>query len=121
MIITATIEGDDEGSEVASLYRWLISDPEVRSAAGLSLEADGTQAGQMGSGLDLVQAVLSDGIGAASLVVSVASWRATRPKHIRVILRQGDKEVSVETDDADAAIELARRIMPAEVDGPGAK
>ncbi|MBR7833258.1 hypothetical protein KDL01_08275 [Actinospica durhamensis] len=110
MIITVAVENDPEGVEAASLYRWLSSDPDVGAQAGLSLTSQGVEPGRMGVGLDLVQAVISDGTGLAGLGVAVASWRGTRPKHVRVTLRCGEREVTLETDDARVAEELLQAL-----------
>jgi Effector Associated Constant Component 1 len=111
MIITAAVENDPEGTEAASLYRWLASDPDVSNYAGLSLTSHLAETGQMGVGLDLVQAIFSDGTGLASLGVAVASWRGTRPKHVRVTFKQGDKEVTLDSDDAKEIEKLLRTLL----------
>ena len=62
-------------SELQSLHRWLLEDPEARRFAGVRLEPAPPTPGTMGTGLDVLTLVLGSGFSAASLGVTIAQWR----------------------------------------------
>ncbi|WP_406279627.1 hypothetical protein [Embleya sp. NBC_00896] len=96
MLVQVSVVGD-EGIEVAALQRWLAMDPDVRGGAAMSYAEDGTT-GAMGATLDVVNVVLSNGIGLSGLLVAIAGWRRSRapiagPGGPDIVVRRGDVEV----------------------------
>ncbi|MFI6584185.1 hypothetical protein [Embleya sp. NPDC050493] len=96
MLVQVRVVGD-EGCEVASLQRWLALDPDVSGGTATSYAEDAT-VGAMGSTLDVVNVVLSNGIGLGGLVVAIAGWRRSRapmagPGGPDIVIRRGDVEV----------------------------
>lgn len=72
--------------ETTSLYRWLLSDPDLRGRARVEAGPADLPQGHMGDALDAVNVVLANSIALGSLVTSVLSWRGSRPRpsHIRL-------------------------------------
>lgn len=99
--------------ELRSLHAWLEADRaarrHVRAELGSAVPA---VPGQQGDGIDILSLVLSSGLSMASLLVTIVSWRATRPKTPTLVVRRPDG-VSVEiTGESRAEAEaLARRIL----------
>ncbi|MFF7247508.1 hypothetical protein ACFZBU_26770 [Embleya sp. NPDC008237] len=96
MLVQVRVVGD-EGCEVASLQRWLALDPDVSGGTATSYAEDAT-VGAMGTTLDVVDIVLSNGIGLGGLVVAIAGWRRSRapmagPGGPDIVIRRGDVEV----------------------------
>jgi predicted nucleic acid-binding protein len=66
--------------------------------------------GQMGEVLTAISLILGSGVSLGQLLVSIAAWRATRPRPYRVSVEFGDRTIAIETSDADEALEIARRL-----------
>ncbi|MFE2871785.1 hypothetical protein [Embleya sp. NPDC059259] len=119
MLVQVRVVGD-EGCEVASLQRWLAMDPEVRGGIATSYAEDGT-VGAMGTTLDVVDIVLSNGIGLGGLMVAIAGRRRTGapmagPGGPDIVIRRGEVEVVLPgATEAD----LARAVRALEEPEPG--
>ncbi|MCX5063829.1 hypothetical protein OOK12_44040 [Streptomyces sp. NBC_00452] len=84
------VDGSVE-DEARSLYDWLLLDHGVRRSARIELGASAQPVpGAQGAVVDLVSLILGSGFSAASLGVSVASWRSTRPQQPTVIVERAD-------------------------------
>ncbi|MEU4098710.1 hypothetical protein [Streptomyces sp. NPDC026673] len=105
MLVQVRVGGDEPEPELRGLHGWLTQEPAVRSTASVSLVERPARPGEMGGWLDAVQLVTDNGWSAASFVLSVVTWRQTRPP--RVVIRRGDLEISV-TDGSDDEV---RRIV----------
>ncbi|GAA2558280.1 hypothetical protein GCM10010423_70190 [Streptomyces levis] len=85
-----------------------MADPAARRHAQPALAASKPLApGAQGVTLDLVSLVVSSGFSAASLAVSVVSWRATRPQRPPVsVSRPGGLTITISAPSADEAQRL---------------
>jgi hypothetical protein len=101
---------DDTGAESRSLYEWLASEPEIRTTGGLAQEAEPPGEGQMGEVLTAISLIVGSGVSLGQLLVSIAAWRATRPRPYRVSVEFPDRTIAIETTDADEALAIARRL-----------
>jgi len=95
MLVQVRVGGDESEPELRGLYGWLAQEPAVRSTASVSLVERPGRPGEMGGWLDAVQLVTDNGWSAASFVLSVVTWRQTRPRPPRVVIRRGDLEISL--------------------------
>ncbi|WP_433530501.1 effector-associated constant component EACC1 [Micromonospora sp. CA-263727] len=101
--IRVEIEDDEDGAETRSLARWLTRDSSITPRAGVALDqADGVD--DMGGVIEVISLVVSSAIGLGSLVVSVASWRDSRPKPGRVRFRLPDGSLVEVVEDGEAVI-----------------
>ena len=97
--------------EIRSLYNWLSSDPEVLRGTGLSFASRDVHAsGRMGPVLDVIEAVFTDGMQLASLVVAVASWRSTRPQPSRVRIGYDGTKITIDNDDPETVQRVLRAL-----------
>lgn len=111
--VTVSVGDGVEGVEGAvSLYRWLVDEPELRGQAGVSLEAEPSEPGQMGGGLELVNVVLSNSIALGSLVTAVATWRGSRPRPPQIRLERDGVVVTLQ-DGSPEAVEQILRVWSA--------
>lgn len=70
----------------------------------------------MGGALDAVDVVLSNGIDLASLIVSIAAWRASRPRPPQITLERDGSVITLR----DSSPETVERILREWNGGPGA-
>ncbi|WP_406483579.1 hypothetical protein [Streptomyces sp. NBC_01615] len=86
------VAGGSSEDEARSLYDWLLLDRTVRRAGRLEMASSSPPPpGHQGAAiLDLVSLVLGNGISAASLGVSIATWRTTRPQQPTVTVERTD-------------------------------
>jgi hypothetical protein len=106
--------GGGAEDELRSLSRWLEADSAVRRhlqvVPGTSQPA---APGQQGDLLDLITLLVSSGFSAASLALSISSWRDSRPKPPVVIVVQAAGEQAeipdgASSEEAEAAV---RRLL----------
>ncbi|MFH8570345.1 hypothetical protein [Streptomyces sp. NPDC017993] len=115
MQVDIVMEGDSDGRALASttsltsLYRWLVQDPDVAEQADVSLGSEQAGAGEMGGTLEVINAVVANGIALGSLAIACATWRAARPTAPAVRIERDGVTVTVE----DASPETVRRIVDA--------
>ncbi|MFE6737459.1 hypothetical protein ACFVGL_02395 [Streptomyces tubercidicus] len=86
-----------------------MDEPELRGRAGVSLEAEPSEPGQMGGGLELVNVVLSNSIALGSLVTAVATWRGSRPRPPQIRLERDGVVVTLQ-DGSPEAVERILRV-----------
>jgi hypothetical protein len=102
--------GADTGAESRALYDWLAAEPEIRTGGQLTRETAEPGAGQMGEVLTAISLIVGSGVSLGQLLVSIAAWRATRPRPYRVSVELADRTIAIETTDADEALSIARRL-----------
>jgi hypothetical protein len=110
LITEVMVEGDED--ELRSLAQWLRAEPSLRSAA-VSLKQAPARPGDMGSWVEAVQLVTDNGWQAASFVLSLMTWRQTRPQQPVVTIRHGEVEVSVPCDRPEEAARIAALLQQA--------
>ncbi len=114
-LIEVSIRVDEQdGQPAGSLCRWLALDPQVRRAATVSMTPAPAEAGEMGGALDVVNVVLSNSAAFGSLLVSVSSWRNSRPRPPTTRIERGGVSITLK----DASPETVRRVVEALTDGP---
>ncbi|MEU5903531.1 hypothetical protein ABZ780_04035 [Micromonospora sp. NPDC047467] len=82
------ITADESDDELRRLGHWLRDDDDVAKSADVSLRTSG-QSGQMG-GLEIIDVVVSNAVGLASLAIAYASWRNSRRQHLSVTFTRDD-------------------------------
>ncbi|MGJ5828966.1 effector-associated constant component EACC1 [Streptomyces ossamyceticus] len=107
------IAGDAAEDEIRSLHAWLLLDRIVRRQASVEMGSSSPPvSGQQGAVLDLISLVLSNGISAASLGVSIASWRATRPQEPTITVERPDgSKVTITGSSRDEAQRLVEQLL----------
>jgi hypothetical protein len=105
--VRVEIADDADGEEARSLGRWLARDTTIGPRSGVAtVTADDTD--DMGDVLDLITLVVTSAIGLSSLVVSIASWRDSRPRGRRTRLHlDGGAVVEVGDDEEETIQALA--------------
>ncbi|MGW1811710.1 effector-associated constant component EACC1 [Streptomyces sp. NPDC002078] len=113
MQVTLRIAGDSTEDEIRSLYDWLLLDRVVRREARVEMGSSSAPVpGQQGAVLDLVSLVLSNGISAASLGVSIVSWRATRPQEPTITVERADgSKVTITGTSREEAQRLVEQLL----------
>jgi hypothetical protein len=115
MQVQVSVEGVNDRereAELRSLHSWLQSDRHTRRLAAPQLGAvDPPAPGAQGSVIDVLSLVLGSAFNAASLALSLISWRATRPQQPILTLRRPDgTTVEINTDSPDEARVLLERL-----------
>ncbi|MGI5196425.1 effector-associated constant component EACC1 [Streptomyces sp. CA-288835] len=113
MQVALRIAGDSAEDDVRSLYEWLLLDRTVRREARVEMASSSVPVpGQQGAVLDLVSLVLGSGISAASLGVSIASWRATRPREPSITVERADgRKVTITGTSQQEAQRLIEQLL----------
>ncbi|MFD9489768.1 hypothetical protein [Streptomyces sp. NPDC059991] len=92
----------DPEAELRSLLRWLHADDEVgRAVHGTLGSSRPPDPEHMGTLLDVMSLVVSGGLGAGQLALSVGQWRSARRTAPAVVMRRG--AVEIELNGADPA------------------
>lgn len=91
--VEVTVGEESRETELRSLHAWLGQDPAVRRSVALSLVEGVADPGAMGGALETLHVVTENAWSAASFVMTVVTWRQTRPRPPRVTVRRGDVEV----------------------------
>lgn len=100
---------DTAESELRSLHAWLLAEPAARRHARPVLgTARSPRAGAQGDVIDLISLAVSSGFAAASLALSIAAWRATRPGRPVVTVERPD---GVRVTISDSSPEETRRLL----------
>lgn len=98
--------GRGQEADLRSLADWLRREPSLRLAQ-VSLKQAETRPGSMGGWVEAVQMVTDNGWQAASFVLSLVTWRQTRPASPPVTIRRGDVEVILASGDPQEAARVA--------------
>ncbi|WP_078630203.1 effector-associated constant component EACC1 [Streptomyces roseochromogenus] len=109
MHIAIRIESEGQEEELRSLDGWLRQEPAVRRTATVSLHTQAAAPGSMGGLIDSLGLITSNGWSAASFALSLVTWRQTRPRPPKIIIRRGDVEISL----TEATEEEVRRLVNA--------
>lgn len=106
------LNGLQTEAELRSLHGWLQTDRQTRRLAAPHLGAvDPPVPGAQGSVIDVLSLVLGSTFSAASLAVSLLSWRATRPQHPILTIRRPDGvTVEINTSSVEEARVLLERL-----------
>ncbi|MER5553795.1 hypothetical protein ABT001_19350 [Streptomyces sp. NPDC002793] len=114
MEIVVQCSGSGAEDELRSLGRWLEADSAVRRHAQVAPgSARPAIPGLQGDLLDLITLLVSSGFSAASLAVSIASWRASRPSPPEsVIVRAAGEQIEIPGDASrEEAEAMIRRLF----------
>ncbi|MFJ1744864.1 hypothetical protein ACIOJD_01280 [Streptomyces sp. NPDC088116] len=109
MQVDIIVDGEGSDEFLTSLYRWLAQDPDVRYQARVSLSPRQTGPGEMGGALEVINAVVTNGIALGGLAVACATWRAARPAAPAVRIQRGEVTITVE----DGSPDTVNRIVEA--------
>jgi Effector Associated Constant Component 1 len=89
MLVEIGFASDGNPEELSSLFRWLARDVELGRAARVLLVPAGAPGGEMGA-LDVINVVLSQATGLASLAVAYEGWRDSRKRSSPVTMTAND-------------------------------
>jgi hypothetical protein len=104
------VDGPQQEDDLRSLHDWLRREPAVRKTARLGLRDAPAASGTMGSTLDVLELVTGNGWSAAAFIMSVVTWRSTRPRRPRVTVRRGDVEITVLEGTDEEIARLVRQL-----------
>jgi hypothetical protein len=107
--VDIVVDGESDDQSLASLYRWLVRDPDIAHHAKVSLTPGPNRAGDMGGAFEVINAVLSNGIALGGLAIACATWRASRPEAPVVRLERDGVTITVE----DGSPEMVSRVLEA--------
>ena len=106
-LIIRTVEGAG-----ADLYRWLLEDPDLPPEATVTPSGEDGAVGEMGLAFDVLNLILPNSIALGSLIVSIATFRASRRDRTgtapQISVRHADTFVAVQGDGTEAL----RRLLP---------
>jgi hypothetical protein len=111
--VKIVVQGEHDDQSLTSLYRWLAEDREVARDAAITPVATPPGRGEMGGAFEVINVVLSQAIALGGLLVSCATWRASRPRAPVVRIERDGVTVTVE----DGSPDTVRRVLAA-LDGP---
>ncbi|WP_223188536.1 MULTISPECIES: effector-associated constant component EACC1 [unclassified Streptomyces] len=105
--------------ELRSLHQWLLADPSARRCARPRLDSSRSlPPGAQGDVIDLVSLIVGSGFSAASLAVSLAGWRATRPQNPTVTLDRPDGgSITISASSPDEVRRFIEELSADAVDG----
>ncbi|MEZ0077301.1 effector-associated constant component EACC1 [Planotetraspora sp. GP83] len=103
--------GDETDQELKSLYDWLLSDPDVRHHADVSLVPKAPDRGAMGDALDLISLVIASGLQLPGLAATIAAWRQTRRERPPMTIESGDIRVVLPEGDAEIAVKIVKALQ----------
>jgi hypothetical protein len=112
-LITEVTVGGGREADLRSLEDWLRREPSLRSAV-VSLKQAPARPGSMGGWVEAVQMVTDNGWQAASFVLSLMTWRQTRPGSPQVTIRHGDIEVDVPSGSPEEVARIAALLQQAD-------
>lgn len=100
---------DDDGRVLTSLRRWLNQDPDVLRACEVTVPPNPGRPGDQGGAIDVINVVMTQGIGLANFALAYATWRRARPDAPVVKLERGGVTLTV----TDGSPETVQRIIDA--------
>ncbi|MFI0908688.1 hypothetical protein ACH4TE_35020 [Streptomyces sioyaensis] len=71
----ASIDDTEHGQDIASLWRWVIADPDLRDIS-VRREVRAQEVGRMNGSFDAIVAVTSQAIAFGNLLLAYVTWRA---------------------------------------------
>lgn len=102
--ISASQEPGKQEGALASLYRWLLRDPEL-AGVGFSVESHGNT-GDQGAAFDIINALISDGVGVGGFVISYATWRQAHRSPTTITFERDGLRVQVKDASAETLAEV---------------
>ncbi|MGW6530132.1 effector-associated constant component EACC1 [Streptomyces venezuelae] len=113
MNILVRCSSDDAEEQLRSLAAWIGADRAVRRSVEAELRSDPARTpGHQGNGIDILALVVGSGFSAASLAVSIATWRSTRPQRPTLTVERPDGAVVHISGHSDEEVErLLRRAL----------
>ncbi|MFF4231532.1 hypothetical protein [Streptomyces sp. NPDC001820] len=109
--LVISVDGAIE-EDLWSLHEWLTIDRLVRQSSAELSSAKSPPPGQQSAVVDVVSLVISSGFSAASLGVSLANWRASRPRCPAVTVERPDgMNVTISGADPEEAQRLMRQLL----------
>ncbi|MGA5369979.1 effector-associated constant component EACC1 [Streptomyces griseoincarnatus] len=113
MEITVQCNSDEAEGELRSLTQWLSADLSVRRhVQAVPGTAGPAVPGQQGDVIDIISLLISSGLSAAALGMSIASWRATRPQVPTLIVERPDGlKVEITGHSSTEVEEIIRRVL----------
>src|SRR4051812_22664993 len=94
--ITISFVGAAEDDTVDRLHEFLQLEPELRGRS--RSEAQPGRPGEMGGYADVLQVAVGSGGAITMLVASVATWLRMRRSNVRIQLRRGEVEVTLDAE-----------------------
>jgi hypothetical protein len=76
--LTVAVDGPDDSADLGDLREWIGSDDRLRRAVSSAIVMTGSRPEEMGAER-IVELVITTGVSLGSLLVSIASWRQSRP------------------------------------------
>ncbi|GAA2631211.1 hypothetical protein SMC26_22810 [Actinomadura fulvescens] len=107
MLIEIRIDWDAPEREMRSLQQWLSDERYIRRNARMTWGRQPSPPDHMGSAPEMIKLLVDTGFQVSSLVVAIASWRATRPRKATITIERDG--VKVEATDGDP--EQIERVM----------
>lgn len=98
-IIHVNMSGEAAEEELQSFYSWLKGDEDIRQHARVSLQWSPPQEGEMGSALEIIELIISNGFETANLMFAYLAWRHTRREKPKVTFKRGNIEITIASDD----------------------
>ncbi|MYY09621.1 hypothetical protein GT204_12030 [Streptomyces sp. SID4919] len=113
--------GKHTEDELRSLHAWLLSDPmSRRHARPVLTSSHEPRPGAQGEVLDVVALLVGGGFSAASLVVSILTWRGTRVQEPTVTVERRDgTNVTISGTSPQEAARIADLLTTGQEDGRG--
>ena len=106
--ISAGSEVDGGGEVLSSLFRWLEQDDQLLGHTEITLVSD-SSADAQGGVFDLINVVITDGVGLGGLALSYATWRQAHRSSAELKLERDGVTIQV----SDASAETVWRIAEA--------
>ena len=101
-MIQVSIDRDRSGGELRALYDWLQKEQMIRQHSRITLEGGKPASGEMGALFDVIQLAVNSSFQVSALIVSIASWRATRKN------KGIDVTINIDADTAEITDALRR-------------
>lgn len=113
LYVTLRIEGNCVEEDIRSLYDWLLLDRAVPREVRIEMGSSSLAVpGHQGAALDLISVVVNSGISTASLGVSIASWRTTRPQEPTITVERADgSKIVIAGTSRDEAQRLIEQLL----------
>lgn len=107
-----SVADSSDGTETASLFRWLAQDPDVRRDAKVTIVPGPARSGEMSGSLEVVNVVLSNAIAFSGLVVAVAAWIGSRRSTSGPVVRieRDGASVTISADSPEAVRDVLRAL-----------
>lgn len=106
------LEVDDEES-LRQLYMWL-RDDDIRRSVPVRLTPTAPVPGQMGGALEVINALVSNGIALGGLLMAIVAWRESRPRAPRVRIERDGTVVELTGSSPEEIRRVVEALAPEE-------